>query len=138
MKNTPFVSPRVLVPKRKERRKIGGTRSRLTKRNDVNDQDPHLGRNILEVCELDPWPDHQVLLVSRQEGVLEALRGRVTLHVGHAGQEDGHVDGGKEELVTCHTCEDGAVLGRQVDTAHEEIKPLCGCGAEDACTKVVC
>jgi hypothetical protein len=79
--------------------------------NDINNQNPHLGRHVFEVCKLDPGPDHEVLLVARQVGVLEALDGRVSFHVGHCAEEEGHVAGRKEELVAGYTCEDGAVCG---------------------------
>jgi hypothetical protein len=100
--------------------------------NDINNQDPHLGGHVFEVCKLDPGPDHEVLLVAWQVGVLEALDGRVSFHVGHCAEEEGHVAGRKEELVAGYAREDGAVCGLQVYALDEEVEPFCCGGAEDA------
>jgi hypothetical protein len=51
--------------------------------NDIDDQDPVLHGHVLEVCELDPGPNHKVLGKAGDVGVLEALLGRCAFEVGH-------------------------------------------------------
>jgi hypothetical protein len=90
--------------------------------------------HVLEVCKLHPRPHHEVLGEAGHVGVLKALGGGGAFEVGHGGEEETcgcvsdcvcmglgnpvgrkrgrtHIHRRKDQLVTCDSGDDGAVLG---------------------------
>lgn len=105
---------------------------RLTQTNKIHDQDSKVCRHVFEIGELNPRPKHQVLLVSGEVGVSETLADAGALEVGHAGEEEAHVDGREDELIGGDASADcGRVRGADVDVFRQEAVPFCGCGAKD-------
>lgn len=57
------------------------------------------------------------------------------LEICHGGKEKTHVEGREDKLIACDAGDDGAVLGREVYTADEELEPFCCGGSEYDCEK---
>jgi hypothetical protein len=58
------------------------------KRDNIDNQYTVLHWHVLEVCELDPGPDHEVLGQTRDVGIVETFLDRGAFEVGHGGEEE--------------------------------------------------
>lgn len=90
--------------------------------------------HVLEVGELHPRPDHEVLGQAGHVGLAEAVFDGRAFEIGHAGEEESHVYGCEEKLVAGYAGDDGAVGRGRVYVFCEDAIPFCGGGAEDYCS----
>lgn len=90
--------------------------------------------HISEVDELHERPDHPVRLQGGPPGLVEPLLDALTLHGGHAAEEDTNHDGGECSLVASHTSKslETGIAGNS-DLAGQEVEPGGGHRSEDAC-----
>lgn len=89
-------------------------------------------RGVLEVDELNEWPDHPVLAESIGIGRLDLLLGVTALHDSHIVQEHEQIGRGENGLIKANTSEDlGIRSAGNADATLEEAEPLGGERTED-------
>lgn len=91
--------------------------------NDIGEEHAVLEREKGKVNGLDKGPDHPVGAEGGPPGLLEALLGRITLHGGHAAEEDGNHGGRKDGLIDKDAGEGLDALVGRGDAAGEKVEP---------------
>jgi hypothetical protein len=85
----------------------------------------------LEIHKLDKWPYHPVLLQGHLVGLVQLLLRARPLHDRHAAQEDKHIGGGKDGLISSNSCNDFEVLVFEHNLVLEKFEPGRSCWTED-------